>query len=270
MCFTENIHTGYERHLIYARLARVAAPLAGVFLACAPATADTVTVFAAASLTTALTRVAQDYEDAQGGDIVLSFAGSSALARQIQLGAPADIFISANPDWMDLLQASDLIDPDSRRDLLGNSLVLIAHDPAERVELAPDLDFAAMLGPGRLAMALTEAVPAGIYGRAALQTLGLWDQVAPQVAEADNVRAALALVALGEAPFGVVFATDARAEPDVHVIAAFPPNSHPPITYPAALLYGPAGEDAADFLTFLQGPEARAVFESEGFTVLGD
>ncbi|WP_432675332.1 molybdate ABC transporter substrate-binding protein [Nioella aestuarii] len=235
-----------------------------------PARAETITVFAAASLTTAMTQIAQRYEAISEDEIVLSFAGSSALARQIQLGAPADIFISASPDWMNLLQISDLIDPDSRRDLLANSLVLIAHGEADPVDLGPDLDLAALLGSNRLAMALTEAVPAGIYGRAALETLGLWDQVSAQVAETDNVRAALALVALGEAPLGIVYATDARAEPDVSVIAAFPPDSHPPITYPVAQLYGPAWAQAGDFLTFLQSPDAREVFEAEGFTVLGD
>ena len=261
---------GISHHLRRPRLVCFMASSMAMIWASAPAAAETVTVFAAASLTTALTRVAEQYEDAEGGEIALSFAGSSALARQIQLGAPADIFISANPDWMDLLQAGDLLDPDSRIDLLGNSLVLIAHEPMEHVDLTSDLDFSALLGPGRLAMALTQAVPAGIYGRAALDMLGLWDQVATQVVETDNVRAALALVAFGEAPLGVVYATDARANPDVHVIATFPPDSHPPITYPAALLYGPAAEEAGGFLTFLQGPDARAVFEAEGFTVLGD
>ena len=171
---------------------------------------------------------------------------------------------------MDLLQAGDLIDRDSRRDLLGNTLVLIAHGDADPVEISPDLDLPAMLGSGRLAMALVEAVPAGIYGRAALQSLGLWDAVAPQVAQTDNVRAALALVALGEAPLGIVYATDARAEPDVTVIASFPPDSHPPISYPVARLYGPAGDGADALMAFLQGAEARALFEAEGFTMLGD
>ncbi len=270
MCFSGHNVEGITHQPGPARLVCFMASLLAMILASAPAAAETVTVFAAASLTTALTQVAEQYEDTEGGEIALSFAGSSALARQIQLGAPADIFISANPDWMDLLQAGDLIDPDSRTDLLGNSLVLIAHEPIDHVDLNADLDLSALLGPGRLAMALTQAVPAGIYGRAALNTLGLWDQVATQVVETDNVRAALALVALGEAPLGVVYATDARANPEVHVIATFPPDSHPQITYPAALLYGPAGEEAGGFLTFLLGPDARAVFEAEGFTVLGD
>ena len=255
--------------LIWVLVSRLVLLPMAICLWAAAARAETITVFAAASLTTALTQIAQSYEAISEDEIVLSFAGSSALARQIQLGAPADIFISASPDWMDLLQAGDLIDPDSRRDLLGNSLVLVAHDVAAPVLLSPDLDLATLLGSGRLAMALTEAVPAGIYGRQALETLGLWDQVSDQVAQTDNVRAALALVALGEAPLGIVYATDARAEPDVTVIASFPPDSHQQITYPAALLYGPAGEDAADFLTFLQGPEAGAVFEAEGFSVVG-
>lgn len=235
-----------------------------------PLRAETVTVFAAASLTTALGAVADAFEAVSPHEVALSFAGSSVLARQIQLGAPADIFISANPQWMDVLQAGDLIDRDSRRDLLGNALVLVAHGPADAVDLSEGLDLAALLGPGRLAMALVEAVPAGIYGRAALQSLGLWDQVAPLVAQADNVRAALALVALGEAPLGIVYATDAMAEPAVTIVATFPADSHPPITYPVARAYGPAETAAQDFLTFLEGPEARELFEAEGFTMLGE
>ena len=244
--------------------------IAAACLATAPAQGETITVFAAASLTTALTRVADAFETGNDHDVVLSFAGSSVLARQIQLGAPADIFLSANSEWMDLLQAGDLIAPDSRRDLVGNALVLIAHGPADPVAITGDLDLPALLGQDRLAMALVEAVPAGIYGRAALQSLGLWEAVAPQVAQTDNVRAALALVALGEAPLGIVYATDARADPEVTVIGTFPADSHPPITYPVARVYGPAGDGADAFLTYLQGAEARALFEAEGFTMLGD
>jgi len=239
-------------------------------LSASSARAETVTVFAAASLTTALSAVAAEFEAVSPHEVVLSFAGSSVLARQIQLGAPADIFVSANRQWMDVLQAGDLIDPDSRRDLLGNSLVLVAHGPADAMDLSADLDLAGLLGPGRLAMALVEAVPAGIYGREALQSLGLWDQVAPLVAQTDNVRAALALVALGEAPLGIVYATDAMAEPAVTIVGTFPPDSHPPITYPVARVYGPADTGAEDFLTFLHGPQARLLFEAEGFTMLGD
>jgi molybdate transport system substrate-binding protein len=241
--------------------------LAGLFLA-TPGRADTVTVFAAASMANALAGVETAFEAASDHDLVVVLAGSSALARQIQQGAPADVFISANPGWMDALEAEGLIDAGTRRDLLGNSLVLIAHGQADPVEITPDLDLPAMLGHGRLAMALVEAVPAGIYGREALTALGLWDGVAAQVAQTDNVRAALALVALGEAPLGVVYATDAMAAPGVTVIGRFPADSHAPITYPVARLVAAVGEGANDFLSFLTGPDARAAFEAQGFTVL--
>ncbi|SDN91768.1 molybdate transport system substrate-binding protein [Lutimaribacter pacificus] len=230
-----------------------------------------VTVFAAASLTTALTEIGDRFGAETGIDVVLSFAGSSALARQIESGAPADIFISANPGWMDRIEESGLVEPGSRRDLLRNALVLVAHDAATpAVTLDGDTDLAAMLGQGRLAMALVDAVPAGIYGKAALTSLGLWDRIEPQVAQADNVRAALALVATGAAPLGIVYATDAVAEPRVTVIAQFPGDSHPPILYPVADLTtrDTAAEDA--FLTYLGSDAARAVFGAQGFGVIGE
>jgi molybdate transport system substrate-binding protein len=222
-------------------------------------------------MTNALAEIEDRFETETGHDLTVSLAGSSALARQIQQGAPADIFVSANPDWMDRLEAEGLIAPETRFDLLGNSLVLIAHGrEAAPVGIGPDLDLAAMLDGGRLAMALVEAVPAGIYGKAALSSLGLWDAVAPSVAQADNVRAALALVAVGEAPLGIVYATDAVAEDGVTVIGVFPPDSHPPIVYPAAAVAGRDGEGARAFLDWLRGPAARAAFERQGFTVLAD
>lgn len=214
--------------------------------------AERITVFAAASLKTALDAVAEDYP----GEVTLVYAGSSALARQIAAGAPADVFISANPDWMDDLAARGRIDTAGRVDLLGNSLVAIAPRGA-----MPEAPFEA----DRVAMALTEAVPAGIYGKAALQHLELWDVVAPRVVQTDNVRVALALVALGEAPLGIVYATDALAEPRVDVVFDFPSESHPPIRYPAAPVIG--GDDGG-FLAYLQGPEARAIFAVQGFEVL--
>ncbi len=236
-------------------------------LAAAPAAAaDRITVFAAASLKTALDRIAADWE---GAEVVLSYAGSSALARQIEAGAPADIFISASPDWMDALAGQGLIRPETRVDLLGNSLVLVRHGAgAAPVEIGADFDLLAALGDGRLAMALVDAVPAGIYGREALTALGFWDSVAARVAQADNVRAALALVALGEAPLGIVYATDARAEPRVSVAAVFPADAHAPIVYPAALT-AEADPDSAGFLAYLQSEAARAVFAAEGFATPG-
>jgi molybdate transport system substrate-binding protein len=233
------------------------------------ANAAEVTVFAAASMKNAMDEISARYAEETGNTAVVSLAGSSALARQIQAGAPADVFISANTDWMDSLEQDGLIDTESRVDLLGNSIVLVAHAPdAAPVTIGAALPLAEMLGEDRLAMALVDAVPAGIYGKAALTSLGLWDGVAPKVAQADNVRAALALVATGEAPLGIVYATDAAAEPDVTVLGTFPEGSHVPITYPAATLADGDATIAQEFLDYLQGPVAREAFERQGFTVL--
>ena len=245
------------------------AALALAAVAASGVRAEQVTVFAAASMKTAMDEITARYAEQTGNTARVSFAGSSALARQIQAGAPADVFISANPGWMDALESDGLIDDATRTDLLGNSLVLIAHDAkANPVEITPDLPLAEMLGESHLAMALVEAVPAGIYGKEALGSLGLWDAVAPKVAQADNVRAALALVATGEAPLGIVYATDARAEPGATVLGTFPEGSHAPITYPAARIRDGDSAVADAFLAFLQGPVARAAFERQGFTVL--
>jgi molybdate transport system substrate-binding protein len=245
--------------------AATAAAVAVLAAAPAPACAQPVTVFAAASLQTALDAIAAAWA-ARGGEARMTYASTSALARQIESGAPADVFISADRDWMDHLEARDLIRPETRRDLLGNRLVLIASGrDASPVALGPGLDLAGLLGPeGRLAVADTASVPAGRYARAALESLGAWEGVAARLAEAENVRAALAFVALGEAPFGIVYATDAGAEDAVSVVGVFPPDSHPPIVYPVALTVD-AAPAAAEFLAFLVGPEARAAFEAEGF-----
>ncbi|WP_420819278.1 molybdate ABC transporter substrate-binding protein [Pacificoceanicola onchidii] len=227
--------------------------------------AETVTVFAAASLKTAMDEIETGFEAATGHDLVMSLAGSSSLARQIEHGAPADVFLSANEGWMDHLGALGLLEPGTRRDLLGNQLVLIGQgEPLERLTDLPD-----RLGEGRLAMALVQAVPAGIYGMEALQMLGIWEAVQSQVAQMDNVRAALALVALGEAPLGIVYATDAAAEPELSVLAVFPASSHAPIRYPVSQIAG-SGPAAAALLEYLQNDEARAIFEAQGFTVLED
>jgi len=228
-----------------------------------------VVVFAAASLKNALDDVVAQWEAETGGAVTVAYAGSSALARQIQQGAPADVFISANVAWMDELEADGLIRPGSRRDLLRNRLVLIAHGrDAAPVEVAAGFDLPGLLGDGRLAMALVDAVPAGLYGKAALSALGVWDSVAPRVAQADNVRAALALVARGEAPYGIVYATDATADDNVTVVATFPAESHPPIVYPAALAAGSDAGDAAALLAYLGSAPARPLFERQGFTVI--
>jgi molybdate transport system substrate-binding protein len=230
-----------------------------------------ITVFAAASLKTALDEIVAGWEAGTGDEVAVSYAGSSALARQIEQGAPADLFISASPDWMDALARGGYLRQETRVDLLGNALVLVAHGAAVPVEIGPGFDLAGMLGDGRLAMALVKAVPAGVYGKAALTSLGVWEAVAPRVAQADNVRAALALVATGEAPLGIVYRTDAAAEDGLTVVGTFPAESHPPIVYPAAVTAESASADAAEaFLDHLSGAEARAAFERQGFVMLGE
>lgn len=245
-------------------------PLRAAFLAfgfASPAAAEDVTVFAAASLQTALSEVAELWATETGGRAVIVPAGSSALARQILAGAPADLFISASPEWMDAVAADGRVVPETRTVIAGNRLALIASGAGApgRGEIGPGDDLAALLGEGRLAMALVEAVPAGAYGKAALETLGQWEALAPQVAQTDNVRAALALVAAGAAPLGVVYASDAVAEPRVRVLALFPEASHPPITYPAAVVAG--GDEAAGraFLSLLTGAAGQAALERQGF-----
>lgn len=243
---------------------RLCTLLMGVALA-SPARADTVVVFAAASLKTALDGVAADFEAATGHDVVISAAGSNALARQILAGAPAEIFVSAAVNWMDAVDQAGLIVPGTRRDLFGNRLVLVAHGrDAAPLALA---DLPARLGDGKLAMALVDAVPAGQYGKAALTHLGLWDALAPAVAQTDNVRAALALVAAGEAPFGIVYATDAAASDNVSIVATFPPDSHAAITYAAALLTG-ASDPARAFYAAMQSAAGAARFAAQGFVIL--
>ncbi|MGR3762339.1 molybdate ABC transporter substrate-binding protein (plasmid) [Roseobacteraceae bacterium NS-SX3] len=253
--------------MLFAHARRLALVLAAV-LAAGGAQAGSVTVFAAASLKSALDSIAAGFEQQTGHEVTLAFAGSSALARQIEHGAPADVFIPANPQWMDHLEAAGRIDPESRFVLAGNRLVLIAHGAgAAPVELSPELDLAAMLDGRPLAMALVDAVPAGIYGKAALSSLGLWQAVAGQVAQASNVRAALALVTAGEAPLGIVYATDAAAGTGVSVIATFPPATHPPITYPAAAVAPGANPQTTQFLAYLRSEEARAILAAQGFLV---
>lgn len=230
---------------------------------------DDLVVFAAASLTHALDRIAEAWTEETGNPAVVSYAGSSALARQIQAGASADIFISASVDWMDLIEASGDLRAGSRRQILGNTLVLIAHGrDAPPIVIDENLDLAGMLGDERLAMALVDAVPAGIYGKAALTKLGLWDSVEPLVAQADNVRAALAFVSQNEAPFGIVYATDAAIEDNVSVIAAFPAGSHEPIIYPAAITAQSTHDDSESFLRYLASDAARDIWRTFGFSVL--
>jgi molybdate transport system substrate-binding protein len=220
-------------------------------------------VLAAASLKNALDEVVAAYPSRP----VIAYGASSALARQIENGAPADLFISADLDWMDYVEKKNLLAPGTRRNLLGNRLVLIA--PAKqpmKLEPAPGFPIAKALGSGRIALADPQSVPAGKYAKAAFEKLGVWPQVAGRVAAAENVRAALALVARGEAPIGVVYQTDANAERAVMIAGVFPADIHPPIVYPIALVRG-AKSAAPAFLEFLARPQARAIFEKHGFAV---
>jgi molybdate transport system substrate-binding protein len=227
-----------------------------------------VSVFAAASLKDALDAVDAAFARAGGGRVVASYAASSTLARQIEQGAEADVFVSADADWMDYVDRRGLIRAGTRRDILSNRLALIA-PRGSKARLVPARGFplAAALGKGRLAMAAPD-VPAGRYGQAALKALGVWDQVRGRTAYAENVRAALVFVARGEAPLGIVYDTDARVEPGVTIVALFPEASHPRIVYPAAALAGSANPAGAAYLAFLQGPQARAIFRRFGFRPL--
>jgi len=225
-----------------------------------------VTVFGAASLSDALNEIAKAYQQQSGKTVAVSLAASSALAKQIEASGGADIFISADEDWMGYLDRKGLIAHASRKDLLGNRLVLIeSADAAGTVAIAPHFDLAGALKGGKLSVADPDSVPAGKYGKEALTRLGVWDSVSGNLARAENVRVALAYVARGEAPLGIVYETDAKAEPKVKVAGVFPEDSHAPILYPEALTRD-AGPDAAAFLAYLSSPAARAVFIKDGFT----
>jgi molybdate transport system substrate-binding protein len=228
--------------------------------------AQPLVVFAAASLKNALDEVST----LSAAKPAISYGASSALARQIEAGAPAQVFVSADLDWMDYLERRQRLRDGTRRSLLGNRLVLIAPAGSSvQAEIRPGFPLAALLGGGRLATADPAHVPAGKYTKAALEKLGVWASVAGRLAPAENVRAALALVARGETPLGTVYATDAAAEPKVRVVAVFPDGLHPPIVYPVALTAtAPASGAAADFVTLLVSPAARKVFEKHGFTPL--
>lgn len=233
--------------------------------------ATPITVFAAASLKESLDEAAAAYEKATGQSVRVSYAASSALARQIEQGAPADVFLSADRDWMDYVQQRDLIDAGSRRDLLGNTLVLIAPkaSAAKPVALKRGVDLRPLLGKdGRLALALTASVPAGKYAKAAFASLGVWDSLQDKVAEGENVRAAMMLVTRGEAPLGVVYGSDAQVEPGVRVLATFPADSHPPIVYPVARIAASKHAQSSAFVRWLATPAAAAIFRRHGFSIL--
>ena len=227
-------------------------------------------IFAAASLKNALDEIATDWSKQASKPMPkISYAASSALAKQIEQGAPADLFISADTDWMDYVEKKDLIRKDTRFNLLGNKIVLIApKDSKATLDVKQGVDLAKALGGGKLAMGNVDSVPAGKYGKAALEKLGAWNGVKDQVAQSDNVRAALLLVSRGEAPLGIVYATDAAAEPNVKIVGTFPEDSHPPIIYPAAMVKDAKSASAAPFLDHLKSTKARPAFEKQGFTVL--
>lgn len=226
-------------------------------------------IFAAASLKTALDEITTLWTRETGQPAPrIAYAGSNALARQIEQGAPADLFLSADLDWMEALVAKALIRPETRVNLLANRIAIVAPaDSRTALTLQPGADLAGVLAGGRLAMANVDSVPAGKYAKAAFEKLGLWGSVKDRLAQAENVRAALLLVARGEAPLGVVYTTDAAAEPRVRIVATFPEDSHPPIFYPVAMLKDSAHPLAPRFLDFLRGAAARIVFERNGFSL---
>ncbi len=237
-------------------------------LATTAARAEDITVFAAASLTDAMTKIAQTYATATGDTLLLSFASSSTLARQIAAGAPADLYISANQKWMTWLADQGLITTNSRYDLLANGLVLIAPTDSDlaNIDLADKTDLTSLIGDqDRIAVGDPDHVPAGIYAKQALESLGQWAKVEPRLARADNVRAALALVERGEAPLGIVYATDAAIAQNVKIIATFPENSHPPITYPMAIPQDRSKPASVKLLSWLLGDDAGAIFAEYGF-----
>jgi molybdate transport system substrate-binding protein len=256
---------------MFARLFAALAPLLVVAAAPPPAAAeDTLTVFAAASLRNALDDVDAAFAKASGIKVTASYAASSALAEQIEQGAPADVFLSANIKWMDFLTEKKLIKPGTCVNLLGNSLVLIApaSSKLKHIDIGPGVDIAKLAGGGRIAVADTQAVPAGLYAKAALTALGAWQATEPKLAQAENVRATLAYVARGETPLGIVYSTDAHAEPKVKIVGVFPASSHPPITYPVGVTTEAKGEAAMRYLAFLRTLAAKAIFEKYGFSFL--
>jgi molybdate transport system substrate-binding protein len=235
----------------------------------AAAEEKSIVVFAAASMKNALDDVNDAFSKKTGIKVVASYAASSALMKQIEQGAPADVFLSADVDWMDYGEKHNLIKSGTRFNLLGNRLVLVAPKDSKigDVKIAPGFDLAGLAGNGRIATGDVRAVPAGLYAKAALEKLGVWASVESKMAMAENVRAALVLVARGEAPLGIVYETDAKIDPGVKIVGVFPEDSHPPIIYPVALTKD-AKPDAAQYLDYLRTPDAAAVFRHYGFAVM--
>lgn len=241
----------------------------GLTLRAPAAFADDVLVFAAASLKNALDDTVAAFENSGGANIKVSYGSSGALAKQIDNGAPADIFISADPNWMNDVQKNNAIKTETRFDFLGNVLVMVEPvDSTTRVDIKPGFPLATMLGDNKLAMANPDSVPAGMYGKAALQKLGVWDAVQPKVAGAEDVRAALLYVERKEAPFGIVYQTDAAADKGVKIAGIFPRDTYPPIIYPAAIVASSKNPDAAKFFAFMKSDAAKPFFTKQGFTIL--
>jgi molybdate transport system substrate-binding protein len=242
--------------------------LLGGLLTFASAQAQDLTVFAAASLKEALDEAGRQFQRSNGQKVAVSYAASSALAKQIENGAPADIFISADLDWMDYVARRKLVRAGTRANLLRNRLVLIAPaDSKVQAEIKAGFPLAMLLGGGKLSMADPDSVPAGKYGKAALEKLGVWSSVQGRVARTENVRAALNFVARGEASLGIVYQTDANAENKVRVVARFPQDTYPAIIYPVAVIASSKHAAAPVFVNYLKSTEARATFEKYGFSV---
>jgi molybdate transport system substrate-binding protein len=240
--------------------------LGAALLAGQPALADNLTVFAAASLKNALDDISAKWKEGSGATVAASYASSSTLAKQIEQGAPADVFVSADQQWMDYVDKKSLVE--KPHDLLGNRLVLIAaRDSKVALKIEPGAKLSEALGDGKLSVGDPSNVPAGIYAKEALTNLKLWDSVQPKLAPAADVRAALTLVSRGEAPLGIVYETDAKVDPNVRIVSVFPEDSHKPIVYPVAVVKSSKNQDAAKFVAFLSGPAAKEIFVKYGFSV---
>jgi molybdate transport system substrate-binding protein len=260
--FTKALSAAFPRRTFIVALSILAVA------AVAPARADTLTIFAAASLKNALDDVQAEWKKSGGSPTTASYASSSTLAKQIEQAAPADIFISADAQWMDYLDRKGLIQP--AHDLLGNRLVLVAgKDSRAEIDIKPGFDLAKALDEGRLAVGDPSNVPAGIYAKEALTKLGVWASVETRLAPAADVRAALALVSRGEAPLGIVYETDAKVDQNVRIVAVFPEECHAAIRYPVAVVKASKNADAAKFVAYLSSPAAQAIFTRYGFAVLG-
>ena len=258
-----------NNRVFFVALGFVAFFICGFSLSMAVARAESLLVFAAASLKETLEETGKAFTKDAGTEVKFSFAASSALAKQIEAGAPADLFASADLKWMDYLDEKKLIRSETRKNLIGNRLVIVAPQVSARSSLDLTEDaFAKALGDGKLATGEVNSVPAGIYAKSALQNLRLWSLIEPKLAQADNVRGALAFVARNEAPLGIVYETDAKVEPQVKIIARFPADSHAPIIYPFAVTAQSKNPEAERFLNYLSSPSAKAIFEKSGFIVL--